>query len=265
MKSYGLILFLLVAVSGCSASSYSNSHLANALPADANSSADQAFDEFEQELAGKQVVISDPLESWNRTMFGVNDRFYFWVAKPVVEGYEKTVPRPARIGIDNFFQNLTTPVRFVNCLAQGKGPAAGRELRRFGINTTVGFLGVGDPALDKWHLEPAKEDLGQTLAVHGLSDGLYIVWPLLGPSTLRDSAGTVGDRFLNPVSYVEPVEVAVGISAANAVNDSSFHVGEYEAFKEASVDPYIAMRTAYIQYRQNQIRDKPIDPNTYEP
>ena len=104
----------------------------------------------------------------------------------------------------NFFENLTTPARFVNCLLQGKGPEADRELRRFGINTTAGVLGFGDPAYDRWGLKPAEEDLGQTLAVYGLGDGFYVVWPLFGPSTLRDSVGMVGDSFLNPVRYVEP-------------------------------------------------------------
>jgi len=262
MRPYLLCVFLLVAAAGCAAPSKSNPDSLAVSPADVNSSDETAFEEFEEELTTRQVTIADPLEPWNRTMFNINDRFYFWVAKPVLQGYEKTVPKPARVGIGNFFQNLTTPIRLVNCLLQGKGPQAGTELRRFGINTTAGVLGFGDPARDRCHLEPAKEDLGQTLAVHGLGDGCYIVWPVLGPSTLRDSVGMVGDGFLNPVSYVEPVEAAIGISAEDYVNEGSFHIGEYEAFKSAAVDPYIAMRTAYIQYREKQIHDQPPDPNS---
>jgi phospholipid-binding lipoprotein MlaA len=188
-------------------------------------------------------------------MFGINDKFYFWVAKPVVQTYEKIMPRPARVCIGNFFENLTTPARFVNCLIQGKGPEADRELRRFGINTTAGVLGFSDPARDRCHLAPANEDLGQTLAVHGFGDGFYIVWPVFGPSTLRDSVGMVGDAFLNPVRYVKPTEASIGISVADATNDGSFHIGEYEAFKSAAVDPYVAMRGAYIQYRSKQIKE----------
>jgi phospholipid-binding lipoprotein MlaA len=200
-------------------------------------------------------------------MFGINDIFYFWVAKPVIQTYEKIVPRPARVCIGNFFENLTTPARYVNCLLQGKGPEADRELCRFGINTTAGVLGFGDPAYDRRGLKPAGEDLGQTLAVYGLGDGFYVVWPLLGPSTLRDSVGTVGDSFLNPVRYVKPLEVSLGISVVDATNKGSFHIGEYESFKAASVDPYVAMRGAYIQYRKKQIRgeDQPIDPNSGKP
>ncbi len=138
---------------------------------------------------------------------------------------------------------------------QGKCSAAGGELNRFVINTTAGVLGFGDPAHDRWGLEPAKEDLGQTLAVYGFGDGFYIVWPLLGPSTLRDSAGMLGDRYLNPVHYVEPDEASLGISVFKAVNSGSFHIGEYESFKSASVNPYVAMREIYIQYRSKQIKE----------
>ncbi len=260
-----IIAVLVLMISGCATSEKTTQPKLD--PPDSNApgsqSTDEEFNEFEEELSKQVVTVADPIEPWNRTMFNINDRFYFWVAKPVMQGYEKTVPKPARIGINNFFQNLTTPIRLVNCLLQGKGPQAGTEVRRFGINTTAGVLGFGDPARDKYHLEPAREDLGQTLAVHRLGDGFYIFWPIFGPSTLRDSVGTAGDWFLNPVSYVEPVEASIGIKAEDYVNDGSFHGGEYEAFKKAAVDPYVAMRTAYIQYREKQIHDQPVEPNNY--
>jgi phospholipid-binding lipoprotein MlaA len=267
MRYYFLIMIWLVAGAGCASSARNTPNLPAASPVDVNSSGDAAFDEFETELSQKQVTVPDPIEPWNRAMFGVNDVFYFWLAKPVMQTYEKIVPRPARVCIRNFFENLATPARYVNCLLQGKGPEANRELRRFGINTTAGVLGFGDPAYDRWGLKPAEEDLGQTLAVYGFDDGFYVVWPLFGPSTLRDSVGTVGDSFLNPVRYVKPMEVSIGISAVDATNRGSFHIGEYESFKAASVDPYVAMRGAYIQYRKKQIRgeDQPIDPNSGKP
>ena len=255
MRYYFLIMVWLVLGAGCATSTQSNPHSLAASPRDVNSSGETAFDEFEKELSQRQVTVPDPIEPWNRAMFGINDRFYFWVAKPVIQTYEKIVPRPARVCIGNFFENLTTPARFVNCLFQGKGTEADRELRRFGINTTAGVLGFGDPARDRWHLAPANEDLGQTLAVHGFGDGFYVVWPVFGPSTLRDSVGMVGDAFLNPVRYVEPAEASVGISAVSATNKGSFHIGEYESFKSAAVDPYVAMRGAYIQYRSKQIKE----------
>lgn len=218
-------------------------------------SADDDFDFLEDELTEQMVEIADPLEPWNRLMFHVNDGLYFWVVKPCALTCEKVIPEPARIGISNFFQNLTTPVRFVNCLLQGKGDAAGTEFNRFVINTTAGVLGFGDPARDEHGLEPAEEDLGQTLAVAGFDNGFYIVWPLLGPSTARDSVGKVGDMFLNPIFFVEHTETAISISAVDFANESSFHIGEYEAFKSESLDPYVAMRDIYIQYRNKKIQE----------
>jgi len=217
--------------------------------------ADEDFDLLEEELTKKKVDIADPLEGLNRLMYGLNDVLYFWVLKPCASTYKAVVPEPARIGIHNFFNNLTTPVRFVNCLLQGKGEEAGTEFERFVVNTTVGVLGFGDPAKDQYGLEPVEEDLGQTLAVHGFENGCYIVLPLLGPSTVRDSVGKVGDLFLNPVFYLEPTEAAVGTYAVEITNENSFRIGEYEVFKSAAVDPYVAMREAYIQYRNKQIQE----------
>ncbi|MHC4805398.1 MAG: MlaA family lipoprotein [Planctomycetota bacterium] len=219
------------------------------------SPADEDFDLLEEELDEQVVEVDDPLEPLNRLMFGVNDALYFWVAKPVVQVYKDVTPEPARIGVRNFFHNLTTPIRFANCLLQGKGDSANTELSRFVVNTIEGVLGFGDPAKDKQGLEPVEEDLGQTLAVHGIDNGFYIVLPLLGPSTLRDSAGLVGDLFLNPVAYVEPFETSVAIWAGQITNEGSFHIGEYEDFKAASLEPYVAMREAYIQYRNKKIQE----------
>jgi phospholipid-binding lipoprotein MlaA len=217
--------------------------------------AEDNFDLLEEELAEQMVEVADPLEGLNRIMFGINDILYFWVAKPVTQVYEGVVPAPVRIGVGNFFHNLTTPIRFVNCHLQGKVDSADIELKRFLINTTSGILGFGDPARDKMGLEPVEEDLGQTLAVHGFGNGFYMVLPLLGPSTLRDTVGFVGDQFLNPVRYVEPWEVSISVSGTKAVNEGSFHIGEYETFKSSAVDPYVAMRQAYIQYRAKQIKE----------
>jgi len=224
--------------------------------ADANEEAtEDDYDLLEEEFAEQMVEVADPLEGLNRIMFGINDILYFWVAKPVTQIYKGVVPEPVRISVDNFFHNLTTPIRFVNCHLQGKVDSADIELKRFLINTTSGILGFGDPARDKMGLEPVEEDLGQTLAVHGFGNGFYMVLPLLGPSTLRDTVGFVGDQFLNPVRYVEPWEVSIGISGTKAINEGSFHIGEYETFKSSAIDPYVAMRQAYIQYRTKQIKE----------
>jgi len=275
MKKYAWIFTVMVVItSGCAVSEKSPSSndavgrsadrwrviaaakdAAQAQDVQAEADVDEDFDLLEDELTEQMVEIADPLEPFNRTMYGLNDILYFWVVKPVAKVYTDVAPEPARIGISNFFQNLTTPVRFVNCLLQGKGDAAGTEFNRFVINTTAGVLGFGDPARDEHGLEPVEEDLGQTLAVAGFDNGFYIVWPLLGPSTTRDSVGRVGDMFLNPIFYVEHTETAISISAVNFTNESSFHIGEYEAFKSESLDPYVAMRDIYIQYRNKKIQE----------
>ncbi len=252
------IIILAVLTSGCAVTEKSPApnQPEQALENSPEQISDEDFDLLEEELTEKMIEIDDPLEPLNRMMFNFNDICYFCILKPVTQAYTDIVPKPARIGIDNFFQNLITPIRFVSCHLQGKTASADMELNRFLINSTVGVLGFGDPARDQHGLEPPPaEDLGQTLATHGFGNGFYIVWPLLGPSTLRDSAGIAGGIFLNPVFYVEATEITVSIAAVKYTNESSFHTGEYEAFKSAALDPYVAMREAYIQYRDKKIKE----------
>jgi phospholipid-binding lipoprotein MlaA len=212
------------------------------------------LDVFSDEETEEGVVhVADPLQHWNRAMFHFNDKLYFWLLKPVSRGYKAVVPTPVRRGVRNFFHNITAPIRMVSALLQGKGRKASAELTSFLINSTVGVLGFGNPAKRWSELSPSEEDLGQTLATYGIGDGFYIVWPILGPSTLRDSVGMVGDWFLNPVSYVEPIEAYLEIRAGEIVNDTSFRIGDYESLKEAAIDPYIALRNIYIQNRKKKV------------
>ena len=209
-------------------------------------------DEFEEDQ--DKVRVADPLAFWNRAMFHFNDKFYFWVLKPVAKGYRAAVPSTVRIGARNFFTNLTTPIRLVNCILQWKWQAANAESVRFLLNSTVGVLGFGNPAKKYPELNPSEEDSGQTLGAYGIGNGFYIVWPFLGPSTLRDSVGLVGDFFLNPVFYVKPMEAAVGIKAYEIVNETSFKIGDYESLKKAAINPYDALRDAYIQHRKSKVK-----------
>jgi len=252
-----IIIVLACTISGCATSGKSapSMQVASFTGNSAEAANNDDFDLLEDDFADQTVKVTDPLEPFNRTMYHVNDTLYFWVVKPVSQAYVGVIPEPVRIGIRNFFSNIATPVRFVNCLLQGKGEGAGTEFHRFTINTTIGILGFGDPALDQYGLKPVREDLGQTLAVYGLGDGFYIVWPLLGPSTVRDSVGKIGDWFLYPVSYVEHTETAISISAVRYTNESSFYIGEYESFKSMTIEPYVGMREAYIQYRHKQIQE----------
>ena len=198
--------------------------------------------------------VSDPFEGFNRISFEFNDRFYFWILKPVAQGYSYIFPQDIRVVIRNFFRNLSTPIRMVNALLQGKFSGAATEVARFGINTTAGVLGLDDVAGREFHLESTNEDLGQTLGYYGVDNGFYVVWPFLGPSSLRDTVGFVGDIFLEPLDYIFKIETTASIRAYVLVNDVSLHLGEYEDLKESSIDPYVAVQDAYIQHRRDQIR-----------
>jgi phospholipid-binding lipoprotein MlaA len=132
---------------------------------------------------------------------------------------------------------------------------AGNELVRVVVNSTVGVGGIADVAKDDMDISAQKEDFGQTLGSYGLGHGFYLVWPFIGPSSLRDSVGFLGDRFLDPVTYVNPMEAAIGIKAFDVVNDTSFVYDEYEKLKADAYDPYLFFRDAYIQHRDKKVNE----------
>jgi phospholipid-binding lipoprotein MlaA len=215
------------------------------------------YDEWTYDLEEEESAsrIRDPLERFNRGVFAFNDFFYFRALKPVARGYRFITPEPVRIGVKNFFYNLGFPVRFVNYILQVKFQRAGQDTCRFILNSTAGILGFFNPAQRCPWLNQPPEDMGQTLGKWSIGNGFYIVWPLLGPSTLRDSAGLIGDYFLQPVSYVRPFYVSMGARSYEAVNDTSLSIGEYESIKESALDPYTALKDAYMQYREKAVQE----------
>ncbi|MDZ7581442.1 MAG: VacJ family lipoprotein [Deltaproteobacteria bacterium] len=215
---------------------------------------DDEFDFSEEELNLTAVRIADPLEPLNRVIFQFNDKLYFWILKPAAQGYNVVFREDIRQSIANFFSNLLTPVRLTNCILQGKFKAAGTETARFFINTTMGVLGFGDAGKVMFNLEISDEDLGQTLGVYGIGNGFFIMWPIVGPSTLRDSAGFGGDLFVNPLTYLEPFGLSAAVGGYRRFNDLSMRLGEYEAIKEAAIEPYSAVRNGYIQLRKRAHR-----------
>lgn len=204
----------------------------------------------------KVKEMRDPLEPVNRVFFQFNDKLYFWVLKPVSKVYSFILPSFLRTGIRNGFHNLLVPVRFVNNLLQGKPKNAGIEVARFAINTTVGIGGLMDVAKHEFNLYPKNEDFGQTLGKYGIGPGIYIDWPIFGPSSIRDTVGMAGDFFLDPIFYLSPdIETTGAIFAGKYTNNTSLRLGEYEDFKESAIDPYIALRNAYYQHRIKEIRE----------
>jgi len=203
-----------------------------------------------------EEIISDPLEPMNRAFFHFNDKLYFWFLKPVASGYKVVVPQPVRVSVRNFFYNAAFPVRFVNCLFQAKIEDAGVELSRFLVNTFVGVAGFFDMATKKFNIKRQEEDLGQTLGTYGMGPGIYINWPILGPSSLRDTVGLVGDAFLDPLNYIVPrTKYRMSVNTYEGINKTSLTIGDYEDLKRAALDPYVATRDAYFQYRQSRIKE----------
>jgi len=213
-----------------------------------------AFAEFDDEFTADQTQAHDPIESWNRGVFVFNDKAYTWVLRPVTRAYRFMTPEPVRQGTRNFFHNLIMPVRAMNCLLQGKFGPAGMEVARFGVNSVVGVFGCADAAADAFGWEPQNEDLGQTLGAWGLAEGPYLVWPLFGPSNLRDSAGRAGDYFFNPMSYIDAFEIELIIKGIEYGNLASFSLEQYDMMLEEALAPYVAVREGYLQYRRREIQ-----------
>ena len=189
-------------------------------------------------------------------MFHVNDKLYFWILQPTALGYKAVTPQFFRVGVANFFHNITMPIRFTSSLLQGDLEATGTELGRFTVNSTVGLLGLMDPAeqyLD-WH--PNNQDMGLTLGKYGIGNGPYIVWPVFGPSTLRDTVGRSTDYFLSPLSYLQPDKLSITVQAVDKVNATYFSLGDYETFKQAYIDPYERMKEFYIDYRAERVAEE---------
>ena len=211
------------------------------------------------------VEVSDPLESMNRVFFQVNDKLYFWILKPVSTAYRKVVPADFRECFGNFFDNVAAPSRVVNNLLQGKFAGAGIDFSRFLINSTAGVLGLGDPALRSFGLEPSPGDFGQTLGIWGLGEGPYLYLPIIGPLTFRDSVGLAGDSALHPATYVlsQPVDRAAYYSA-DKMTLLSLHPDLYEDMKRYSLDPYISMRQAYLDYRRNKVQGKVVKSGMFD-
>ncbi len=220
---------------------------------------DDAFDD-EDWLEDEPPTVADPLEPINRFFFHFNDKLYYWILKPTATGYKFILPKGFRISVRNVFANLLAPKRVVNCILQGKVPESGVELGRFAINSTLGILGLFDVAKESFNMEASEEDLGQSLGFYGAGPGIYINWPFLGPSNVRDTIGRVGDAFLDPLNYlVDDFWVRAGIWTGEKVNYTSLTLGDYELFKETALDPYAAVRDAYQQFRQGRIEDKGVD------
>lgn len=197
---------------------------------------------------------ADPWEPFNRKMFAFNDAVDTWVLVPLASAWDLFLPDPVQRGFSRFRENLASPIDFANNLLQGKGEAALAVMGRFVLNSTAGLGGVLDPASELGF--PAKpEDLGQTLGVWGVPSGPYLVLPFWGPSSPRDLVGRIGDGFANIYPYVLEKEAAYAFTAAGLINERAFLLDTVRNVKAASLDYYIALRSAYLERRIMQVKD----------
>jgi phospholipid-binding lipoprotein MlaA len=200
--------------------------------------------------------IYDPFEPMNREVFDFNHSLDKNAALPAASYYKHALPNGLRTGVHNFLSNLSLPITFANDILQGEVTRAGYAVCRLGVNTTVGVLGVMDPAAD-WGCDAHDEDFGQTLAVYGVPGGPYLVMPLLGSSLPRDMAGKlVVDHYFNPLSYLQyngKIYVGMGQNVIKAVDQRSRAVGALHEVERTSIDYYAAMRRLYVQRRNSAV------------
>lgn len=212
--------------------------------------------ESTEEVIPRETVpkVNDPYEHFNRAMFKINDRVYFWVLKPVATVYAAYFPPGIRIAVRNGFHNLIFPQRFINSLLQKKADRAGTETVRFLINSTLGIGGLVDVAGVNLGIQGHDADFGQTLALWGSGSGPFLMIPVLGPSNPRDLVGYGVDSVMDPIFWI-PTDLWVSptVKVGKIMNNTSLRIGEYEDLKKSALDPYISLRDAYIQYREHEI------------
>lgn len=195
----------------------------------------------------------DPLEPVNRQIYRFNDTLDRYAARPVAKAYRDYTPSPVRRGVGNFFSNVRYPITIVNSYLQGKFHDGTSDLARFVVNTTVGFVGLVDVATPLG-LEEHDEDFGQTLGVWGLGQGVYLMLPVLGPSTGRDLAGDGVDQFTNPLNLVDDTATRFALQAAYLIDLRAGFLGFDRSVRNA-FDPYIFVRTAYLENRLGEVHD----------
>jgi phospholipid-binding lipoprotein MlaA len=197
----------------------------------------------------------DPLEGLNRGIYKFNDTVDKAALKPIAGAYKAVAPPFVRTVVSNFFSNLGDVVTVINDLLQFKFSKAMDDAGRVAINSTFGIAGLVDWAsMDG--IEKRNEDFGQTLAYWGWENSAYIVLPLLGPSTWRDTGGLIVDSaFFDPLGYFEGPSDRNQLILTKAVDKRSQYLPGSDLLDEAALDPYVFMRDAYLQRRNSQTHD----------
>ena len=221
----------------------------------------------ELKSSNSQDTASECFEGFSRAMFKLNHGLDTVIFEPVAKGY-RALPVPIRKGTGNVVDNLRTLLTLSNNILQGEFGRAGNNAARFGINSTVGILGIWDPAAALGLEERGKEDFGQTMGAWGANSGCYFVLPIIGPTTVRDAAGLVGNFFLDPVYHVthnsEIHNGLVGNSnysehnyyyyrGTGAVDFRAKNIESWDSLEKNSIDLYASLKSLYLQNRKQKI------------
>ena len=216
-------------------------------------------------LASTEIKASEEcFEGTSRAIFKFNMGFDNVILEPIAKGYNK-LPEPIKNGTSNFTSNIATLLSIPNHLAQGNIRGAGNATASFLINSTIGIIGLANPA-EKMGLSAQKEDVGQTLGSYGIGPGCYFVLPILGPTTVRDSVGIIADTFVDPFAHVTWREKELFGTSGNqldyltvkgttAVDFRADNDTNFDSLEKNSIDLYASFKSLYLQNRENKINN----------
>lgn len=216
-------------------------------------------------LISSEVKASDEcFEGASRAIFKFNMGFDNAILEPIAKGYNR-LPEPVKNGTSNFTSNIATLLSIPNHLLQGNLKGAGDASASFLINTTIGIIGLANPA-EKLGLKAQKEDVGQTLGAYGVGAGCYFVLPILGPTTARDTVGMLADSIIDPFAHVTWREKELFGSSGNqfdylavkgttAVDFRADNVNNFDSLEKNSIDLYASFKSLYLQNRENKIKN----------
>jgi len=224
-----------------------------------------------QLLAEEKYTVNECFEKFSRGTLKFNQGLDKAIFKPIAKGY-RALPVPIRSGTSNVVENLRSLLTLSNNILQGDLKGAGNTAGRFAINTTVGILGIFDPATKIGFQKKTREDFGQTLGVWGAEPGCYFVLPILGPTTVRDTAGLVGNVFIDPVyqlTHNTETDIIVGndnlqehnyyiYKGTDAVDFRSKNIESIDSLEKNSIDFYASVKSLYLQNRAQKISNAPM-------
>jgi phospholipid-binding lipoprotein MlaA len=196
----------------------------------------------------------DPFEGFNRAIYGFNETVDGLVLKPAAQGYNAIMPDPLSKGVSNFFSNLEDVVVVFNDILQLKLEQAAQDSARIFFNSTIGLLGFIDVS-SGMDLPKHQEDFGQTLGYWGVGPGPYLVLPFFGPRDVRDTAGLVADIYVNPQYDITPDDTQTALNIVDTLDTRAGLLSASRVLDEAALDPYLFVRDAYLQRRDNLVYD----------